>query len=183
MQAPFVKLVATIIRYVDNVRRFGQFSAMSALNPLQGVVSQPTQSRVVRAYGDEVHFHLTGEQTGGNFTLFTDITPPGGGPPPHYHNHEDELFHVLEGKVDFFKDGEWVEVAPGGTVYMPKGVLHTFRNVGSTPSKLLIRTSPSGFEQFFERSQAEFEREGGPDMKRILQIGAEHGIHFPGLIA
>ena len=149
----------------------------------EAVVTQAGQRSVVRAYGDEVHFHLTGAQTGGGFTLFTDITPPGGGPPPHYHEHEDELFFVLEGQMQFCKDGQWIEVGPGGTVYIPKGVLHTFKNAGPTPSKLLIRTSPSGFETFFERSQAEFQRTGGPDMGRLLEIAAEHGIRFPGMQA
>jgi len=135
-------------------------------------------SRVIHAYGDEIHFHLTGEQTVGRHVLFTDITPPGGGPPPHYHESEDELFHVLEGRVEFFKDGKWTEVPVGTSVFMPRGIVHAFRNVGQTPLKQLILTSPAGFDTFMERSAPEFATGGPPDMGRLMEIAAEHGIHF-----
>lgn len=122
--------------------------------------------------------HLSGIDTGGRYTMFTDITPPGGGPPPHYHLNEDEWFYVLEGRAEFFRDNAWVEVPVGTAVFMPKGVVHSFRNAGTTPLKQLIQTSPSGFEIFFSRCAEEFAKPGGPDMQRILEISAEHGIHF-----
>jgi len=43
---------------------------------------------------------------------------------------------------------------------------------------MLLMTTPSGFEKFFPRCAAEFAKTGEPDMSRIVQIGAEHGIHF-----
>ena len=110
--------------------------------------------------------------------MWTEITPPGGGPPPHHHVNEDEAFHVLEGRVAFLSDGEWHEVGPGGAAYMPRGVVHTFKNVGDQPSRMLISTTPSGFEKFFARCAEEFAKPGGPDMPRIIQIGVEHGIYF-----
>ena len=136
------------------------------------------QGRTLRAFGDEVTVYLDGQQTGGRCTMFLDVTPPGGGPPPHYHLNEDEWFHVLEGHVSFLKEGQWTEVGPGASAFIPKGVVHTFKNVGDTPLKQLITTSPSGFEVFFGRCAEEFARPGAPDMPRILAIAAEHGIHF-----
>lgn len=147
--------------------------------PDDKVTIQPAgQGMVVRAFGDTVTFLLRAEQTQGRFTLFLDETPPGGGPPPHFHLNEDELFYVLEGSACFYADGKWAEVKPGGVVYAPRGSIHTFKNAGGTPLRLLIRTSPSGFETFFTRCAEEFRQPGPPDMERILQIGAQHGIHF-----
>ena len=143
-----------------------------------GAIVTKEEARVLRAFGEEVIVHLGGEQTGGKLTLWTEITPPGGGPPPHYHTLDDESFHVLEGRVEFFADGQWREVAPGGTVFMPRGVAHAFRNVGTTPSRMLLSTSPSGFEIYFARCAEEFAKPGGPDMARVMEISAEHGIHF-----
>jgi len=120
---------------------------------------------------------LDGERTAGKFTMWTEITPPGGGPPPHHHVNDDEAFHVLEGRVAFLSAGEWHEVGPGGATYMPRGVVHTFKNVGDQPSRMLISTTPSGFEAFLARCAEEFAKAGGPDMARIVQIGVEHGIH------
>jgi hypothetical protein len=37
----------------------------------------------------------------------------------------------------------------------------------------------SGFEKFFARCAEEFAKPGEPpEMERLIEIGAEHGIHF-----
>ena len=151
---------------------------MSKSAILPSTVVPSSQRQVLRAFGDEVHLRLTGEQTGGRLTLWMEITPPGGGPPPHYHLNEDETFYVIEGLVSFYRDGQWQEVTPGGAAFMPRGVIHTFKNVGQTPLRMLISTSPAGFETFFTRCADEFAKPGAPDMDRIMAISAEHGIHF-----
>ncbi len=133
---------------------------------------------MIRAFGDEVIMHLEGTETGGTVSLWTNITPPGGGPPPHYHLNEDEWFVVQEGRVSFLVEGEWQEVPVGGVVFAPRGSVHTFRNTGDEPLRMLISTSPAGFETFFSRCAEEFDKPGGPDMERIVEISAEHGIHF-----
>jgi hypothetical protein len=92
--------------------------------------------------------------------------------------NEDETFFVVEGRVSFFKDGEWQEVTSGTAAFMPRGVVHTFKNVGAGPLRMLISTSPSGFETFFARCAGEFAKPGVPNMERIIAISAEHGIHF-----
>ena len=129
-------------------------------------------------FNEDVEFVITGEQTGGRFTQWIETTPPGVGPPPHYHTREDENFFVIEGSVEFFHAGVWTAAAPGTVVFMPKGEVHAFRNVGTTPLKMLITTVPSGFEIFFERCAVEFAKPTGPDMSRVTEIAVEHGIHF-----
>ncbi len=141
-------------------------------------IVRQTDARVLHAFGEEVTVHLDGERTAGKLAMWTAITPPGGGPPPHYHLNEDETFHVLEGRVAFLLDGKWQEVGPSGTAFIPRGVVHTFKNVGDKPCRMLNMATPSGFEKFFARSAAECAKPGGPDMSRIIDIGAEHGIHF-----
>lgn len=133
---------------------------------------------VVRAFGEEVQFCLTGEQTGYRLTMWIETVPPDGGPPPHRHLNEEEWFVVLEGEFQFLVEGEWETVDPGTTVYLPKGAVHTFKNIGSTFGKLLVSTSPSGFETFFTRCAEVFHRPGPPDMPEIMKIAAEHGIEF-----
>ena len=122
--------------------------------------------------------HLEGEDTGDVLSLWTSITPPGGGPPPHDHLNEDEWFVVQEGRLSFFADGQWREVGPGGVVFAPRGSVHTFKNVGDRPSRMTVGTSPAGFEIFFSRCAEEFVKAEGPNMERIVEISAEHGIHY-----
>lgn len=142
------------------------------------VIAPPGSGQIVRAFGEELEFLLTGAQTGERFTQWIETTPPGVGPPPHYHTQEDENFYVIEGEVEFFHDGQWTAAAPGTVVFMPKNEVHAFRNSGTTALKMLITTVPSGFETFFTRCAEEFAKSGEPDMQRIMEISAMHGIHF-----
>jgi quercetin dioxygenase-like cupin family protein len=133
---------------------------------------------VLRAFGEEMTILLEGERTAGTLAMWTAATRPGGGPPPHYHLNEDETIHVIDGRVAFFLNGKWNEVGPGETAFIPRGVVHTFKNVGDGPSRHLTMTTPSGFEKFFARCAEEFAKTDNPDMSRIIEIGREHGIHF-----
>lgn len=142
------------------------------------MVVLPTEGKRLHAFGEEVTVCLGGEETGGKFTSFVEVTPPGGGPPPHYHEKEDEWFFPLDGRVEFFLDGTWKEVPIGTVVFAPRDTVHTFRNPGDKPLRMLIHTVPSGFEIFFERCANEFAKPGAPDMERIAAIAAAHGIHF-----
>jgi quercetin dioxygenase-like cupin family protein len=142
------------------------------------VIVAPEKGRVLEAFGEEITILLSGEQTGGRQTMWLETTPPEGGPPLHFHINDDETFHVLEGRVAFFQNSEWQEVGPGGSAFVPRGELHTFKNVGDQPSRMLLSTAPAGFEVFFGRCAEEWAKPGGPDMARIFEIAAEHGIHF-----
>ncbi len=151
---------------------------MSHEDPGSPAIVMPGQCRVINAYGDELHFHLTATQTAGAFTLFTDITPPGGGPPPHYHVNEDETFCVVEGEAEFFVDGRWIGVPAGCVIHMPRGVRHAFRNPGNRPLRQIIKLSPAGFEDFMAESETEFKRSDSPAVERLATIAARHGIFF-----
>jgi len=85
---------------------------------------------------------------------------------------------VLAGSASFLTDGVWHEAGAGAAAFMPKNSVHAFKNVGDVPLRMLITTAPSGFETFFTRCAAEFANPAGPDMPRIMEISAEHGIHF-----
>ena len=151
---------------------------MHPASVLPPVVVPPGDGKVLRAFGDEITVHLSGAETGGKFTMFTTVTPPGGGPPPHYHANEEEWFLPLEGRVEFFMNDVWTEVPMGTIVFMPRGAVHAFRNPGQKPLRILIHAAPAGFETFFSRCADEFARPGPPDMQRIIEISAEHGIFF-----
>jgi quercetin dioxygenase-like cupin family protein len=142
------------------------------------VIVAPGEGKVLHAFGEEVTILLDGEQTGGRLTLWLETTPPGGGPPLHFHINDDETFHVLEGRVAIFQNSQWHELGPGGSAFVPRGQVHTFKNVGEENSRMILSTIPAGFEHFFTRCAEEWAKEDGPDMERVFEIAAEHGIHF-----
>jgi len=142
----------------------------------KAIIVQPGTGKELHAFGNTLSVIFGGEQTNGILSVTSELTPPGGGPPLHVHGDEDEIFLVVEGRISYFAEGGWTEVGIGGAVYLPRGTVHCYRNVGTTPSRHWIITTPSGFENFFARSAEEFAKPGGPDMDKIVEIHREHGI-------
>lgn len=144
------------------------------------VLIHPDDGETFSAFGDAIQVKLGRQQTGGNLALGLCTTDPGNGPPPHIHRNEDELFIIVEGTMSFWANGEWSDLGPGGVAFLPRNVPHTFKNNSQTPVKMWVLTAPSGFEVFFGKCSALFAVGGanGPDMAKVMQIAAEHGIEF-----
>jgi quercetin dioxygenase-like cupin family protein len=142
------------------------------------VVVQAEDVPVFRAFGDEMRLTVPGKDTGGKYAQWLSITQPGGGPPPHLHEREDEWFYVLEGRVSFLVEGEWIEAGPGSGAFLPKGSVHTFKNAGDVPLHMVLTVAPAGFEDFFAESAAEFANAERLDMAKILEIAGRYGIRF-----
>ncbi len=43
---------------------------------------------------------------------------------------------------------------------------------------MLVLALPAGFDAFFAECEVEFAKPGGPDMQRIVEISAAHGIYY-----
>src|ERR1700676_98266 len=95
---------------------------------------------------DLVTCKVVGADTGGQYAVFETVTRPGAGTPPHVHRREEETFYVLEGEFEFNVAGETIRAGKGAMLVGRKGVPHWFRNVGSTPAKVLIVVHPAGIE-------------------------------------
>jgi mannose-6-phosphate isomerase-like protein (cupin superfamily) len=53
--------------------------------------------------------------------------PYGDAPPTHLHHDDDEIFHLIEGRMRFRVGDEEFVLEAGHTVVAPKGVPHAFR--------------------------------------------------------
>ena len=127
--------------------------------------------------GDIITCKVSGKETGGAFALFEVDSPAGNGPPPHIHHREDETFYILSGNVEFTTQGKTIRLGPGGSLFAPRNVAHSFRSVG--PAKMLLIATPAGLEHFF----AELDREIGPrppEMPKLVAILGRHGIELVG---
>lgn len=91
---------------------------------------------------------LQGSDTGGRYTIIDMHVPPEGGPPPHRHDFE-ETFSVLEGEIEIVFRGETLVARAGEMVHVPANAPHGFRNVASSPARLLCICAPAGQEEFF----------------------------------
>ena len=119
---------------------------------MQGNIEQllhAGQGKSFWVLGDLYTFKVTGKETNGSFTVIDQVIQPQGGPPPHIHHKEDEAFYVLEGKFAFLCGENQSVFEAGSFVYVPKGTLHTFKNIDSKQGRLLVTITPAGLEEFF----------------------------------
>jgi mannose-6-phosphate isomerase-like protein (cupin superfamily) len=98
-----------------------------------------------------------------SMSVFEEV-PPMVDTPAHVHSREDELFLSLEGEHVIELDGEEHRIGPGESVFAPRGVPHAQRRVVPHEGRLLIVTTPGGFEAFFrELAAADTAGTLGPD--------------------
>ena len=147
----------------------------------------PGEGRAVWVLGGQLlTLKVTAEQTGGAYSLFEDTVPPQHGTPPHIHHREDESFYVVEGEFEFSRDGETIRAGAGSLVYVPRGSLHAFKNVGEGRGRLLLSQTPGGLhERFFEEVGEEATDRTTPpivteppDLPALVAVAAKYGTEM-----
>ena len=99
--------------------------------------------------GDRIAFLITGAETGGAFFMAEASIVPGGGPPPHVHAREDESFYLQQGALCVQVGDKTLNLSAGDFVHVPRGVVHSLKNVGEETVKLLLVVTPAGLENYF----------------------------------
>lgn len=106
-----------------------------------------TQGAELFWFGDTlVAIHLSSTAGHDGLCLVEHRIPHGDSPPLHVHRNEDEVFHVLEGKMRFRVDGRDRVATPGETVLAPKGLPHTYRVESPDGARCLTITRGADFE-------------------------------------
>jgi quercetin dioxygenase-like cupin family protein len=131
----------------------------------------------LRVFGVEIYIKVTGAQTGGLWSMIEQITPPNSGPPLHRHSREEEGFFIVEGSFLFLVGEEKIEAHVGDFLWAPRGIPHTFLNIGSSPARVLVTMSPPGMEDFFLKAAALV---GPPDPTTLGQMFADFGMELLG---
>ncbi len=128
----------------------------------QAIIFQPGEAKTVALGPNRVSFLISGEQTGGKYSLteFLAAPPPAPAAPIHIHKVEDETCYVLEGRFQFIIQEQSVVAAAGSVVFVPRGTPHTVINLGPGLGRLLVTLSPPGFEQYWK------------EMARLLSVYA-----------
>jgi mannose-6-phosphate isomerase-like protein (cupin superfamily) len=127
--------------------------------------------------GETVIFKAVSTDTDGAYTLIEVIDEPQAGPPLHLHRREDESFYILEGTFAF-QIGDIAETATAGWfMTAPKGVPHSYKNIGTTPAKMLTIFVPAGIENFFE-DLSKLTAAGTLDIDSIAAVAAKQGVEL-----
>ena len=123
---------------------------------------QNRQDESLWVLGDHYRFKLHSGQTAGTITIVELTAFPGNGPPPHIHHREDESFYVLEGTFSVLLSDETLQASTGAFVHIPKGTLHTYKNVGTSPARVLVILTPGGFENLWREIGQPAEQDSVP---------------------
>ena len=108
--------------------------------------------------GDVIENPVTGERvvviegsedTGGAYLVGElTVTPGGQVVGEHIHDHLDETFEVLSGRISVRLDGRDFELGEGERAFVPKGSAHDWWNDSGANAVVRVRVEPAGrFEE------------------------------------
>ena len=146
---------------------------------LRATIVKPEQALPIRAFGFDLKVLLTTEATGGAISVLMGWHKPGEGPPDHVHFNQEEMFFILEGTYEVTVDGRTTAAGPGSLVFIPRNVVHRFRNVGDSTACMLDWSLPGGQDHYFKAISDLAAREGFTGEK-VLEISRKFDTNFPG---
>lgn len=126
----------------------------------------------------EITFLLESSDTNGALTMFEFLVPVGAKVPmPHYHENFDETVYGLEGVMTLTVDGKTTDLEPGHSLFIPKGAVHGFNNLGQQHAKALAVSTPGlmGADYFMELA-AIVNAGGPPDLEKMKIVFKKHGL-------
>lgn len=133
--------------------------------------------------GDLYSLLVTGEESNNALFQFEAVVPKGGGPPPHVHTREDETFYVVSGSLEILMGDKTYQAKKGDFVYIPRGTVHRFKNVGDDSAVQLVTFVPSGVEKFFREVFPEAkDRKAAPPpvteelIRRMTEAAPKYGM-------
>lgn len=150
----------------------------------EGIYVAPGAGKTLWVTDELMTFKVMGEDTGGKYALTDSIVPPGGGPPPHIHHREDEAFWVLEGELEIRVGEETFTAGAGSFIHLPRGVAHSYQNVGTGLARFLTFLAPAGLERFFEEvgkpgSDPLFPPPfGDEDVENLFAVAPRYGVEI-----
>ncbi len=94
-----------------------------------------------------------------------------------------EAFYLLEGEATFISDDRRIKATAGSYLFLPRDIPHGFKV--DAPARLLILTTPAGFEQFvIEMSEPATDLTSPPatppDMEKRMRLAAKYQIEILG---
>ncbi|KAF1033647.1 MAG: Quercetin 2,3-dioxygenase [Pseudomonas sp.] len=146
--------------------------------PLVPLVVTPEDATPVKPFGLDMRVMLSTEASGGTTSIIMATHNPGEGPPDHLHLSQEEFIFIVDGTYDIRIDGTQYTAGAGTLLFIPRGTVHSFKNVGTTPARMLDWSLPGGQDHYFKAIDA-LAGESGFDRAKAVEISREHDTHFP----
>ncbi len=132
---------------------------------------------IIRIGGVELRFLQSKQQTRGSLDLFeVTMMPDARMPVPHYHRDWDEAVYGLAGTSTWTVSGKEIDVLPGESLFIPRGVVHGFDNRSSQPATCLSVLTPGVLGPEYFREMAALVNEGKPDPEKMKAVMIRYGL-------
>ena len=147
-------------------------------SPLQPVIVKPEQALSIKPFGLDLKVLLTTEATGGATSVLMGWLKPGEGPGDHVHFNQEEVVFIVEGTYELTVGDQTSTVGPGTIVFIPRNVVHRFKNVGDTTARMLDWSLPGGQDHYF-KAIAELAADDGFAGDNVMEISRKFDTNFP----
>jgi quercetin dioxygenase-like cupin family protein len=154
---------------------------------IQPAPRSDTEPKAYWFYGDLVLVHLSGEETGGRYSLLEWLMPAGETTPPHIHKRADQTMYVLEGELTLMLRGETIVAGPGKIAHGPMNVPHTEQVTSAGPVRFVEVNAPAGFEHFVAAAGAPAamrtlppSSHEPPDLDLLTRLAVAHDLEVLG---
>jgi hypothetical protein len=92
-------------------------------------------------------------------------------------------FYVLEGEYEFLDEGRTIRAGVGSLLYVPRGTVHTHKNVGEGSGRMLVIQTPGGSHERFceelaENPAAPPVSRDSPDVEKGAAIATKYGLEI-----
>ena len=127
--------------------------------------------------GLELRFLQSKDDTGDSLDLFEmTVQPNARVPVPHYHESWDETIYGLAGATTWRIDGQDVVLKPGHTVFIKRGIVHSFTNETQAPAVCLCILSPGVLGPNYFREMRTLLSAGAPDPAKLKETMLRYGL-------
>src|SRR5215467_7813745 len=144
----------------------------------QAIIVNSEAAQRIKPFGLDMRVLLSTEATGGAISVIMAWHKPGEGPPDHVHFSQEEMFFIVEGTYELTLGGQTSTVGPGTLVFIPRNMVHRFKNVGDATACMLDWSLPGGQDHYF-KTISDLAAGGGFTGERAMAISRKFDTNFP----
>jgi len=132
-----ILILAAICFFSRVLAQTGGSDTTQSKYTIQNCVNEFTMSKIESTKVGYQYWFADKDFIDGRTLKMSVVAPHSATHPPHSHP-DDEFFFVLEGKAEFYLNGQTKVAGPYTSFYCPSGSTHGIRNVGDSVVKYLV---------------------------------------------
>ena len=143
----------------------------------QPILSAPNAGDKYGFPGTTFYHRTKSSETNEVFSVIELVTEPRQGVATHVHQYEDELVYIIDGEIEVMLGEQKMNAGAGIMALLPRGIPHSFRNVGNRPSRILDVILPGKFDNYFVEL-GKLYRAGEPSSEQMDKLAQQYGVKY-----